>query len=456
MYIDQLIELSPVPGAVFGHGGEMLATNEHWRQPGRVFEWMMLDLPFEYPLAAGANPAQTLATLLDGYEDEAEFDWLASIDPATLVRISMRATTWDGDRVIVVFVHPSSSDVSRTVLGWESPAHSLTAVDASPAMTTNSIPQPQNLALEPVELVEVDLRGSGLISHARKDPAATQDQSSPIGPGPLQPIVAPATDRADTHSAVMGLGAAHELVSWFQPIVSTQTGAVVGAEALIRWVHPEAGVLAAGSFLPLITDLSLLDDVLDIALNSALAGWGQIVRESGAGELGLLLNMSPRQLLREGSIEEVAALATRHGIDLNTIVVELTEDSLEAASDLSHVLVRAHELGFRVVLDDFGTGHSSVGRLRSLVVDGIKVDQGLLRGAELDPRAWQILASTISLAAAISVDCIVEGVETAAERDVLDALEVQFAQGYFYGYPQSASEFVSLLEKPSPVEAGRL
>ena len=237
-----------------------------------------------------------------------------------------------------------------------------------------------------------------------------------------------------------------ELVSYFQPIFDITDGRVVAGEALMRWRHPHYGVLSAGEFLGLAINSGLLATLTDQALVCSTETWADLRDRLGERPPQLFVNLSPDQLLSRVAVDRLYHLLIATGLPPEDVVVEVTEEAMSTRfSEMLAVLTELRTHGLRVALDDFGSGYSSLGRLRHLPVDVIKVDQSMVRGLETDRRARQLLAAVSTMATELDVECIVEGIETAGEAAIVGDLGFRYVQGYHFARPCPADEFVQLV-----------
>lgn len=231
-----------------------------------------------------------------------------------------------------------------------------------------------------------------------------------------------------------------EFVLYFQPKVNMRTGAVIGAEALIRWQHPEKGLLLPAEFLPLIEDHPLAVELGEWVIDNALT---QIEIWAAQGlSLPVSINISARQLQQAGFVDRVRILLAAHPkVNSNFLEMEILETS--ALQDLiraSNVIEECRTLGVLFALDDFGTGYSSLTYLKRLPVKWLKIDQSFVRDMLDDPDDLSILTGVLGLALAFRREVIAEGVETAAHGAMLLQLGCDLAQGYGIARPQPAVE----------------
>jgi diguanylate cyclase (GGDEF)-like protein len=230
-----------------------------------------------------------------------------------------------------------------------------------------------------------------------------------------------------------------ELVLHFQPKVALNSGRVIGVEALIRWQHPERGLLGPGDFLGLAERTGLIADVTRWVLDAAMRQCSAWRREGN--ELPVAVNLAAANIVDTALPEAVASILQRWGVPGHMLECEISEDTVmgdpRRATD---VLERLRELGVRLSLDDFGTGHSSLSYLKRLPLDEVKIDRSFVIGMADDPSDAAIVRSTIDLARHLGLEVVAEGVETAEVLDVLAALECDVAQGFLLSRPLPAAE----------------
>ena len=236
----------------------------------------------------------------------------------------------------------------------------------------------------------------------------------------------------------------------YQPQVDLVTGRMVGVEALARWPHPRLGSISPGEFVPLAEQTGLIGRlgawVFDEACRQ-LAHW-QLV--DGLPELTATVNVSVHQLADPDFVDQVEASLAGSGVRPSSLCVELTETALmDATEGPLEVLRRLKALGLYVAIDDFGTGYSSLGALKRLPVEVLKVDRSFVDGLGTDPESSAIVASVLSLAHAMGLHVIAEGVETPLQAAELLALGCTVTQGFLYSPAVPADAVPDLLARPA-------
>jgi diguanylate cyclase (GGDEF)-like protein len=226
-----------------------------------------------------------------------------------------------------------------------------------------------------------------------------------------------------------------QLVLHYQPKFDLITGEVRGVEALVRWQHPERGLLAPDTFVPTAERTGLINPLTDYVLDLALckaAYW----LEAGLS-VPMAVNISARSLLDTAFPDRVLATLAARGIPAASLILEITETSI--MEDPEHALAalqRLHDAGVYLSIDDFGTGYSSLAYLKRLPVDEIKIDRSFIAALAVDARDRLIVASTVSLGRALGLDVVAEGVEEEETLLVLRELGCDLAQGFLFGRPE--------------------
>ena len=240
-----------------------------------------------------------------------------------------------------------------------------------------------------------------------------------------------------------------ELVLHYQPQVSLRTGTVTGVEALARWKHPDAGLVPPSGFLHQVESGGLMPLLTAVVLQQAI---GQAATWNAAGRhMTMAVNLSVSNLLDPHFPDQVVDLLDGTGLPHGTLELELTEDLFMADPARARTAItRLLDAGVSLVVDDYGTGFSSLGYLRDLRdIRGLKLDRSFVTKMDADPRAGAIVESTINLAHALGMHVIAEGVETAPVRDRLAGLGCELAQGFLFSVPLPADQLDLDLTHPA-------
>lgn len=242
--------------------------------------------------------------------------------------------------------------------------------------------------------------------------------------------------------------AAGEFMPYFQPQIAARSGRPAGFEMLARWNHPRRGVLAPPDFLAAALSAGLgatLDRQLVRRAMAALRAWEDLGLAIGQ----VSLNLTPERLAEPGIVEELTDAAAAAGVAHDRVGVEVLESAmLDGPSGAIATNLRAlSRAGFRIELDDFGTGHAAISNLRHLAVDRIKIDQSFVRDIHIDGDLAKITAAMIGLAHSLRIDALAEGVEKPEERLVLNALGCDFIQGNGVSRPMPEDEVECWLRK---------
>ena len=235
----------------------------------------------------------------------------------------------------------------------------------------------------------------------------------------------------------------HEFMLYYQPKVNLRTGAVIGVEALIRWRHPDKGILAPAVFLPVIEDHLLAIELGEWVINTAL---NQLSLWQAAGlNIPVSVNIGARQLQQANFVERLQKILAEHPhIEPSRLELEVLETSaLEDLAHVSQVIESCRQIGVTFALDDFGTGYSSLTYLKRLQVVQLKIDQSFVHDMLDNPDDLAILEGVIGLASAFRRQVIAEGVETVAHGAMLLQLQCELAQGYGIAHPMPAADLPS-------------
>ena len=255
--------------------------------------------------------------------------------------------------------------------------------------------------------------------------------------------------RMNNEAALRSAIDASQFVLYYQPRVDAVTGKLISMETLVRWIHPERGMIAPLDFIPLAEETGLIVEIGSLVIEQACAQIATWMREQ-AIEVHLSINVSPIQFLRSDLVSILSASAARHGIPTALIELEITESCMMQDSDKIAADVAAFKArGIRVSVDDFGTGYSSLSQLQRMDLDVLKVDRSFTQELDKGERGEVFFKTIISLAHVLDMQVVAEGVETLEQLVILQALGCDEIQGYFISRPVPAVEASAFLNGQS-------
>jgi diguanylate cyclase (GGDEF)-like protein len=227
---------------------------------------------------------------------------------------------------------------------------------------------------------------------------------------------------------------------WYQPIVALTTRQVTGVEALVRWQHPERGLLGPGEFLEVAEEVGLIAQIDEWVLKEACLQAREWLRVGTfTPQTTVSVNLSAKAFAQETLVKHVEEILRDTGCPASNLRLEVTESAaIRDAARARAVLARLRALGVRISLDDFGTGYSSLSYLQSLPLDTLKIDRSFVAGIGTDEDKGEIIKLIVGLALTLGLEIVAEGIETAAHVDHLRALGCQCGQGYFFARPAEA------------------
>jgi diguanylate cyclase (GGDEF)-like protein len=262
-------------------------------------------------------------------------------------------------------------------------------------------------------------------------------------------MTAPTSERllvgAELHRAI----ARKEIEVFYQPQIDIDRGTVVGVEALVRWRHPEWGLVAPDRFLPVAEDDGAIVGIDRFVLRTACAqlrAW----QADGLPVPMVSVNLSARTVALTDVTALVRDALDATGLDAQCLEIEVSEHVVaDAEGDVERKLIALRDMGVQLAIDDFGTGHSSLGHLKRFQLDTIKLDRSFVADVTGQPRASDIavLRAVVTMAGDLGLRCVAEGVETVAQRKVLRYLRCHLVQGFLYGRPLPALELSALVEQ---------
>lgn len=238
-----------------------------------------------------------------------------------------------------------------------------------------------------------------------------------------------------------------EFILHYQPRVNLKNGNLSGVEALVRWQHPDRGLIPPLTFIPLAEETGLIMEIGEWVMREACR---QMQRWHHAGILvpRVSVNVSPLQFRRQNIVELVKSILGETSLCAEALELEITESALMDDIDQAiDTLQQLQQMGIHISIDDFGTGYSSLSHLRSLPVNTLKVDRSFVMNAHVSEEDAQILSAILAMAHSLSLDTVVEGVECEEQRDLLRKQVCGEVQGFFYARPMPAEDLASMLDK---------
>ena len=260
-----------------------------------------------------------------------------------------------------------------------------------------------------------------------------------------------AIERLKLESSLRSALGRDEFVVYYQPLVN-QEGRILGMEALVRWQHPEMGLIPPSKFISLAEETGAIVPIGCWVLEAACRQ-ARSLRENGHADLYVTVNLSARQLREPSLVENILEVIDRVGLDPSALKLEVTESGVMEDPELAISTMqrlRAHGIGFS--MDDFGTGYSSLSYLKRFPIDTLKIDRSFIIDALTDKGDQEIIKTIIVMAQNLAIETVAEGVETAEQQDFLCGQGCRVMQGYLYSQPLPADEFEALLNQYHPLD----
>jgi EAL domain-containing protein (putative c-di-GMP-specific phosphodiesterase class I)/FixJ family two-component response regulator len=231
-----------------------------------------------------------------------------------------------------------------------------------------------------------------------------------------------------------------EFTVFYQPQYSIKTGKIVGMEALVRWIHPEKGVISPGKFIPTVEEIGLIIPIGEFVLYEACK-LNKKLQEKGYRCETISVNLSAKQFSEEGLVSTIQKVLKETGLDPKWLVLEITETIVMKNIDYTiKILNKIKSMGIKIALDDFGTGYSSLNYLKDLPIDTLKIDKSFMDGIPSNIKEEAIAKTIINLAHILNLDIIAEGVENEKQLEFLKHENCDKVQGFIFSKPISSSE----------------
>ena len=239
----------------------------------------------------------------------------------------------------------------------------------------------------------------------------------------------------------------NEFVVYYQPKMDYRSGKIVGAEALIRWQHPEQGLVSPAEFIPLLEETGLIVEVGEWVLKTAIAqsvAW----KKTGLPDICMSVNLSARQLVQAGLVDAVSDIFSEYDLQPGDLELELTESMImNNAEKTIEILNSISQLGVSFAVDDFGTGYSSLAYLKRFPIQMIKIDRAFIKDIVTEPEDRSIVNAIIAMSHSLDIDILAEGVETEQQAMLLEQYGCYYMQGFLFSKPLPAEEFAELLHR---------
>ncbi|WP_169738058.1 putative bifunctional diguanylate cyclase/phosphodiesterase [Sphingomonas astaxanthinifaciens] len=249
--------------------------------------------------------------------------------------------------------------------------------------------------------------------------------------------------RLETEKALVDAVQRGEFVLALQPQLSLASGAVTGAEALLRWNHPTRGLVRPAEFITIAEQTGVINDIGDWVMAEVaamLASW----EETGEGLGRVAFNISPRQIERADFFPRLRQIFANAGVGLDRVELEFTETAaMECSAAVLAEIAEVRREGARIAIDDFGTGYSNIARLRKLPIDRVKLDQSLIHDIVTSEQARNVVQAVIQLVRGVDCELVAEAVETVAQADILRAMGCETIQGFVFAEPMMETEFLA-------------
>lgn len=240
----------------------------------------------------------------------------------------------------------------------------------------------------------------------------------------------------------------NQLLLHYQPIISTFSRELIGLEALVRWSHPEKGLISPDKFIPIAEETGLIIPLGEWVLRTAcnqLKLWQQLL--PGQDRLKVNVNISARQFLRNDLTATVEETLRQAALEAGYLTVELTESAImEGGKTAVEKLNRLKSIGVQIAIDDFGTGYSSLSALQRFPIDELKIDRSFINNVETRSENMEIVKTIITLAKNLNLEIIAEGVETKTQLHLLESMDCDNVQGFYFSKPLAAENIASFAE----------
>lgn len=237
-----------------------------------------------------------------------------------------------------------------------------------------------------------------------------------------------------------------EFKIFHQPIVEMVSGKITGSEALIRWESPQKGLVSPGKFVDILENSAMIIPVGYWIIEQCFLNYLEIKKRNPDLDFSISINVSGRQFLHFDFLPKLKELLEKHKVPAKQFKLEITERILLEGGGIIDILDKCADMGFSISLDDFGTGFSSLQYLARMPISFIKIDRSFVMNIQKDEKTLAVVSSIIFLAKKLNIKIISEGIETEAEKQIMQELGSEFGQGYLFAKPVNFNEFLALLK----------
>lgn len=255
------------------------------------------------------------------------------------------------------------------------------------------------------------------------------------------------TERQHIETGLRQVLANDELRLHYQPQIDIRSGQVVSVEALVRWQHPEFGMIAPDRFIPIAEEIDMIIPIGQWVLETAMAQLA-VWRAAGATELRMAVNLSAHQLRKDTIVADITNVLVKHKLGKGALELEITESvAMQYPEQNARLLAELRQHGIELAIDDFGTGYSSLSYLKLLPLDRLKLDRSFVKDIETDPNDAAISAATISMSHELGLTVVAEGVENEAQLVLLSSMGCDLVQGFYFSKPLAAEECFRFIQR---------
>ncbi|HEX2927781.1 MAG TPA: EAL domain-containing protein, partial [Ruminiclostridium sp.] len=236
----------------------------------------------------------------------------------------------------------------------------------------------------------------------------------------------------------------NEFILYYQPLVDLKTTSIYGLEALIRWIHPNLGMISPAEFIPIAEESGLIVSIGEWVMKTAFTQ-NKLWQDTGVADVNISINVSGCQLKYSNICQTVRDRLAETGIPPQNVLIEITESVMQDSSHACQIVRELKSMGVKVAIDDFGTGYSSLSLLKNLDIDILKIDSSFIKDIDENPHTLEILKLIINMGHQLSFDIIIEGIETKSQAALLINNNCSLGQGYLFSKPLPADEIEVIL-----------